>query len=87
MAERPQPVGGVAGRAVGDAGLAQMAVGGGKPPLDFGRRKGGKGIEKPGPDRAGRAVLADIFVGDSGQPGIVAGPLRHPALPGRALLS
>ena len=80
MAERPQPVGGLAGRAIGDAGLAQMPVGGGEAPLDIGRRKCGKGIEKPAPGRAGRAVLADIFVGNAGQPRIVARPLRDPAL-------
>ena len=57
MAERPQPVGGLAGRAIGDAGLAQMPVGGGEAPLDIGRRKRGKGIEEPAPGRAGRAVL------------------------------
>ena len=51
MAERPQPVGGIAGRAVGDASLAQMAVGGGEAPLDVGWRKRGKGVEEPGPDR------------------------------------
>ena len=57
MAERPQPVGGFAGRAIGDAGFAQMPVGGGETPLDIGRRKCGKGVEEPAPDRAGRAVL------------------------------
>src|SRR6185437_7677601 len=80
MAERPQQVGGLARRAVGDAGFAQMPVGGSKPLLDVGRRHRGKGIEETGPGGAGRPVLADIFVRDSGQPGIVAGPLRHPAL-------
>ena len=80
MAERPQPVGGLAGRAVGDAGLAQMPVGGGEAALDIGRRKRGKGIEETAPRRAGRAVLADIFVGNAGQPRIVARPLRDPAL-------
>ena len=38
MAERPQPVGGLAGRAIGDAGLTQMPVGGGETPLDIGWR-------------------------------------------------
>ena len=85
MAERPQPVGGLAGRAVGDAGLAQMPVGGGKAPLDIGRRQRGKGVEEPAPDRAGRAVRADIFVGNAGQPRIIARPLRHPALAGTGL--
>ena len=67
MAERPQPVGGLAGRAVGDAGLAQMAVGGGEPALDFGRRQGGKGVEKPGPGRRGARRPAPIY--SSGMPG------------------
>ena len=53
MAERPQPVGGLAGRAIGDAGLAQMTVGGGESALDIGGRKRGKGVEKPGPGRRG----------------------------------
>ena len=77
MAQRPQPVGGFAGRAIGHAGFAQMPVGGAETALDIGRRQLGKGIEKPGPDLARRAVLADIFVGNSRQAGIVAGPLRH----------
>src|SRR6266702_2125404 len=80
MAKRPQPVGGLAGRAVGDAGFAQMTVGGGESPLDIDGRKGCKGVEEPGPDRARRAALADIFVGNSGQPRVIARPLRHPAL-------
>src|SRR5207237_10078447 len=63
-----------------DLGLAQMAVGGGKAALDIGRRKCGEGIEKTAPRRAGRAVLTDIFVGNAGQPRIVARPLRDPAL-------
>ena len=57
MAERPQPVGGLAGRAVGDAGVAHMPVGGGETPLDIGRRECGEGIEEAAPGRAGRAVL------------------------------
>ena len=80
MAERPQPVGGLAGRAIGDAGLAQMPVGGGETSLDIGWRQCGKGIEETAPRRAGRAVLTDIFVGNAGQPRIVARPLRDPAL-------
>ena len=80
MAERPHPVGGLAGSAIGDAGFAQVAIGGGEPALDIGGRKGGKGVEKPGPGRPGRTVLRDIFVGNSGQPRVVTGPLRHPAL-------
>ena len=80
MAERPQPVGGLAGRTIGDAGLAQMPVGGGEAALDIGRRKCGEGIEKPAPRRARCAVLTDIFVGNAGQPRIVARPLRDPAL-------
>ena len=80
MAQRPEPVGGLAGRAIGDAGFAQMPVGGGEAPLDLARRQRRKGIEKAAPDRARRPVRADIFVGHAGQPGVVAGPLRHPAL-------
>ena len=80
MAERPEPVGGLAGRAVGDAGLAQMPVGGGEAAFDIGRRQRCKSIEKPAPRRAGRPVLADILVGNAGQPRILAGPLRDPAL-------
>ena len=51
------PVGGFAGRAIGHAGFAQMAVGGAETPLDIGRRQFGKGVEKPRPDLARRAVL------------------------------
>src|SRR6185503_6582262 len=80
MAERPQPVGGLAGCAIGDAGLAQMPVRGGKAALDIGRRKCGEGIEETAPRRAGGAILTDIFVGNAGQPRIVARPLRDPAL-------
>src|SRR5438128_1614802 len=82
MAERPDPVGGVAGRAIGDAGLAQMAIGGGEAAFDIGRRQPGKGIEEARPDRPRRAVLCNIFIGNAGQPDIVASPLRHPALAG-----
>ena len=46
MAERPQPVGGLAGRAIGDAGLAQMPVGGSETPLDIGRRNAAKASKK-----------------------------------------
>ncbi len=80
MAERPQPVGGLAGRPIGDAGLAQMPVGGGETALDIGWRQCGEGIEETAPRRPGRAVLTDIFVGNAGQPRIVARPLRNPAL-------
>ncbi len=80
MTQRPQPVGGLAGRTIGDAGFAQMPVGGSKSPLDIGRRQPCEGIEEPGPGRTRGAVLADIFIGNSGQPRIVARPLRHPAL-------
>jgi hypothetical protein len=38
MAERPQPVGGLAGGTIGDAGLAQMPIGGSKTTLDIGGR-------------------------------------------------
>src|SRR5215510_3515334 len=64
-------------RAVGDAGLAQMAVGRSEPSLDLGRCQGRKSVKEPGPDRAGRAVRADEFVGDSGQADVVTGPLRE----------
>jgi len=80
MAQRPEPIGGLAGRTIGDAGFAQMPVGGRESAVDIGRRQRRKGIEEPGPGRAGRAVLADIFIGNSGQPRVVARPLRHPAL-------
>ena len=80
MAERPHPVGGLAGRAIGDAGFAQMPVGGGEAAFDIGGRKGGKGLEEAAPGRTRRAVLADIFVGNAGQPRIIARPLRDPAL-------
>ena len=83
MAERPQPVGGFAGRAVGDAGLPQMPVGGGETPLDFSRRQRGEGIEETGPYRTWRAVGRDIFIGDFRQANIIAHPLRHAAI-GRA---
>ena len=79
MRQRPEPVGALAGRAIGDAGLAQMPVGGAEAALDLGGREGGKGVEEAGPDRP-RAVLADIFVGNARQTGIVAHPLRHPAM-------
>ena len=80
VAQRPQPVGGLAGRAVGNAGFAQMPVGGGEAPLDISRRKCGKGIEEAAPGRARRAIRSNIFVGNAGQPRIVARPLRHPPL-------
>jgi hypothetical protein len=80
MAQRPRPVGGIAGGAIGDPGLAQMPVGGCEPPLDVGGRKGRKGVEEPGPDRPRRAVGADIFIGNARQARIIARPLRHPAL-------
>src|ERR1700676_323567 len=87
MAQRPKPVGGLARRAIGDAGFAQMPVGGGESPFDIGRRQRRKGIEKPGPDRTRRAALADIFIGNSGQPRIVPRPLRYPALARTGLVS
>src|SRR5664279_1267927 len=77
MAQRPQPVGVFAGRAVGDAGLAKMPVGGAESALDFPRCQACEGIEKTGPDRARGAVLGDIFIGNSRQPDIIARPLRH----------
>ncbi len=40
MAQRPQPVGGFAGRAIGHAGFPQMPVGGAETPLDIGRASG-----------------------------------------------
>src|SRR5262249_19247275 len=86
---RPWPVGDIAGGAVGDAGFAQMAVGGGKAALDLARRKGGKGIEKPAPGRPRLAVGGEIFVGNAGKPGVIAGPQRNAALarPRLAVLS
>src|SRR5258708_30057868 len=80
MAERPQLVGGFAGRTIGNAGFAQMPVGGAEAPLDVGGGQRRECLEKPGPDLARRAVLRDVFVGNSGQSDIVAGPLRHAAM-------
>src|SRR5258708_1495392 len=87
MAERPQLVGGFAGRAIGDAGFAQVAVGGAEAPLDVGGRQVSARLEKPGPDLARRAVLRDVFVGNPGQADIVAGPLRHAAMSRTGLAS
>src|SRR5207237_2211400 len=56
----------------------QVPVGGAETALDIGRRERTKGLEEAGPDRA-RPVLADIFVGDARQAGVIAHPLRHPA--------
>ena len=78
MAQRPKPVGGFAGRAVGHAGFPQMPVGGAETPVDFGRAQRREGVEEPVPDRPRRPVLRDIFIGNSRQAGIVAHPLRHP---------
>src|SRR5258708_8222820 len=87
MAERPQLVGGFAGRAIGAPGFAQMPVGGTKAPLDVGGCQRRERFEKPGPDLARRAVLRDVFVGNSGQADIVAGPLRHAAMSRTGLAS
>ena len=84
MGERPVPVGAFAGRAIGDAGLLQVPIGGAETALDVGGRERAEGLEEAAPDRA-RPVLADILVGNARQAGVVAHPLRHPALPGRAL--
>ena len=86
MAQRPKPVGGLAGRAVGHAGFPQMPVGGAETPLDLAGLKRCEGIEEPGPDRPRRPVLGDIFIGNSRQAGIVAHPLRHAPV-GRAGLA
>src|SRR4051794_3848280 len=80
MAQRPQLVGGLAGRPIGDAGFAQMPVGGAEAALDIGRRQRGESVEKPRPYLARRAVLGEVFVGDAGQADIVPGPLRHGAV-------
>src|ERR1700691_1632571 len=64
-----------------------MPVGGADTPLDLGRRQGGEGFEKTAPDRTRRAVLRDIFVGNSGQRHIVAHPLRHAAAAGTGFVS
>ena len=77
MAQRPEPVGGFAGGAIGHAGFPQMPVGGAETPLDFRRRQRGEGIEETGPDRTRRAVGRDKFIGNSRQANIVARPLRH----------
>lgn len=83
MAERPGPVGTVAGRAVGDAGLAQVAVGHAKAAFDLVGRQRAEGVEEPVPDRARAAVRPEELVGDAGQPAIVAYPLRDAVLAGR----
>src|ERR1700709_250823 len=57
-----------------------MPVGGAEAPLDIGGRKCCERLEKPGPYLARRAVLRDVFVRNSGQANIVAGPLRHAAM-------
>src|SRR5471030_2267317 len=57
-----------------------MPVGGGEPPLDIAGRQACEGVEETRPDLARRAVLRDVFVGDSGKADIVAGPLRDAAL-------
>ncbi|MGY3460293.1 hypothetical protein ACVWW5_005743 [Bradyrhizobium sp. LM3.4] len=80
MADRPRPVGALAGRSIGDAGLAQMSVGHAKPPLDLVGRERAEGVEEPAPDRARGAVGPQEFVGDAGQAAIVADPLREAAL-------
>ena len=82
MAERPDPVGAFAGRAVGDAGLAQMAVCHGKATLDLVWRKRAERIEETAPDRARGAVRAEKLVGNAGQAAIVADPLGDAALAG-----
>src|ERR1700709_1885494 len=64
-----------------------MPVGGAEAPLDIGGRKCCERLEKPGPDLARRAVLPDVFVGNPGQTDIVAGPLRHAAMPRTGLAS
>ena len=85
MAQRPEPVGGFPGRAIGHAGFPQMAVGGTETTLDFGWCQRGEGIEEPGPDRAGRAILSDIFIGNAGQADVVARPLPCAPVGGRGL--
>ena len=80
MAERPETIGGLAGRAIGYAGFPQMPVGGPETPFDIARSERGEGLEEPGPDRARRPVLCDIFIGNSRQPDVVARPLRHPPI-------
>src|SRR5437764_14785774 len=87
MAERPEFVGGFARRAVGDAGLPQVPVGGAEAPLDVGGRKRRECLEKAGPDLPRRAVLRNIFVGNSRQADIITGPLRHAAMPRTGLAS
>src|ERR1019366_2355664 len=77
MAQRPRPVGGLAGRAIGHSGFPQMPVGGAETPLDFTRRQRREGIEEPGPDRARRTVWREVLVGNSPQANIIARPLRH----------
>ena len=87
MAQRPGAIGGFAGRPIGDTSLAQMPVGGTEAALDLCRRQRRESLEESGPDLARGAVGADEFVGDAGQPNIIARPLRPPCGPrGRSLL-
>src|SRR6266480_5982499 len=57
-----------------------MPVGGSEAALDIARRQFGEGLEEPGPDRARRAFLRDVLIGNSRQPRIAARPLRHLAI-------
>src|SRR3979409_397205 len=77
MAQRPKPVGGFAGCAVGYSGFPQMPVSRSETPLDVAGRQRGEGFEEPGPDLARRPVLCDVLIGDARQANIIARPLRH----------
>ena len=88
VAQRPQPVGGLAGRAIGDAGFAQMPVGGAEAPLDIGRASARAKASKNRVQTARGAPSWPIY--SSGIPGsrdIVAGPLRDAPLARTGLAS
>ena len=84
MAERPRPVGAVAGRAIGDAGFAEMTVGHAEAALDLVGRERAEGIEETAPDRARRTIRAEELVGNARKTLIIANPLRKPPLAGCA---
>src|SRR5882724_13621171 len=80
MTQRPKPLGGFPGRAMGHPGFPQMPVSRSETALDVAWGQLREGIEEPGPDRARRPVLRHVFIGNSRQAGIAARPLRHPPI-------
>ncbi len=65
MAQRPMPLGGFPGRAIGHPGFPQMPVGRSEAALDVAWAQLGEGVEEPGPDRTRRPVLRHVFIGNS----------------------